>query len=120
MVNMPYSGHLSIAHTFSRNHLFPAMVKALYLEPLYSGHLSIVDTFSKNQCCPLLRGITVYNKGQSEHRVCEILQKFSLRRSDIWHQLLTWKNFIAHLNVQAIFKINGLLHTNNDCKKNVK
>ena len=56
---MLYSGHLSIADTFSRNQLSPAMVKPLYFEPLYSGHLPIADTFSDNQWCPLLRGFTV-------------------------------------------------------------
>ena len=54
-----YSGHLSIADTFSRNQLSPAMVKPLYFEPLYSGHLSIADTISENQWCLLLRGFTV-------------------------------------------------------------
>ena len=34
-----YSGHLSIASTFSRTKLSPAMVKPLHFEPLHSGHL---------------------------------------------------------------------------------
>ena len=54
-----YSGHLSIADTCPRNQLSPVMVKPLYIEPLYSGHLSIADTFLENQWCPLLRGFTV-------------------------------------------------------------
>ena len=45
IANMLYSGHLSIADTFSRNHLSEAKVKLLHFEPLYSGHLSIADTF---------------------------------------------------------------------------
>ena len=59
IADMLSSGHLSIADTFSRNQLSPAMVKPLYIEPLYGGHLSIADTFFKNQWCPLLRGSTV-------------------------------------------------------------
>ena len=59
IADMLYSGHLSIADTFSRNQISPAMVKHLYFEPLYSGHLCIADTFSENQWCPLLRGFTV-------------------------------------------------------------
>ena len=58
--DMLYSGHLSIADTFSRNQSSQATVKLLYFGPLYSGHLSIADTFSENQWCPLLRGFTVY------------------------------------------------------------
>ena len=42
-----YSGQLSIAETFFRNHLFHAAVKFLYFEPLYSGHLSIADTIQR-------------------------------------------------------------------------
>ena len=37
--DMLYSGHLSIADTFSRNQLSQATVKLLYFGPLYSGHL---------------------------------------------------------------------------------
>ena len=59
IADMLYSGHFSIEDTFSRNQLYPAMVKPLYFEPLYSGHISIADTFSENQWCPLLRGFTV-------------------------------------------------------------
>ena len=48
--------------------LSPAVVKPLYFEPLYSGHLSIADTFSENQWCPLLRGFTVFMLiGEVEH-----------------------------------------------------
>ena len=57
---MLYSGHLSIAYTYSRNQLSPAMVKSLHFEPLCSGHLYIADTFSENQWCPLYRGSTVW------------------------------------------------------------
>ena len=57
--DMLYSGHRSIADTFSRNQFFSAMVRPLCFEPLYSGHLFIADTFSENQLCPLLRGFTV-------------------------------------------------------------
>ena len=53
IADMLYSGHLSIAETFFRNHLYQATVKLLYFEPLYGEHLSITDTFSKNQWCPL-------------------------------------------------------------------
>ena len=63
---MLYSGHLSIADTFSRNQLAQATVKLLYFEPLYSVHLFIADTFSENQRCPLLRGFIVFLK--IEHR----------------------------------------------------
>ena len=52
IANMLYSRHLSVS--------FPAMVKLLCFEPLFSGHLSIADTFSENQWCPLFRGFTVF------------------------------------------------------------
>ena len=66
---MLYSGHLSIADTFSRNQLSQATVKLLYFEPLYSGHLSIADTFSENQWCPLLRGFTVVTLRSQQGKV---------------------------------------------------
>ena len=53
------SGHLPIADTLPKNKFSLAMAKPLYFEPLYSEHLSIADTFSENQWCPLLRGFTV-------------------------------------------------------------
>ena len=49
IADMLYSGHISIADTFSRNQLSQATVKLIYFEPIYSGHLSIADTFSENQ-----------------------------------------------------------------------
>ena len=58
-VEPPCSGHVSIADTFFRNQLSPAMAKPLDFEPLNSGHLPIADTFSEIQWCPLLRGFTV-------------------------------------------------------------
>ena len=64
IVDMLYSVNLSIADTFLRNQLSPAMVKPLYFEPLYSGHLPKAETFSENQWCPLLRGFTVSKKFQ--------------------------------------------------------
>ena len=39
IASMLYSGHLSIADTFSRNQLSEATVKLLYFEPLYNGHI---------------------------------------------------------------------------------
>ena len=53
IADMLYSGHISMADTFSRSQLVKATGKLLYFEPLYSGHLSIADTFSENQWCPL-------------------------------------------------------------------
>ena len=49
IADMLYSGHISIADTFSRNQLSQATVKLIYFEPIYSGHLFIADTFSENQ-----------------------------------------------------------------------
>ena len=57
--DMHYSGHRSIADTFSRNQLSPPMVKLLYFKPLNSWHLSIANTFFENQGCPLLRSSTL-------------------------------------------------------------
>ena len=48
IADMLYSGHLSIADTFSWNQLSLALVKSSYFEPLYSRHLSIADTISEN------------------------------------------------------------------------
>ena len=45
--------------TLSRNQLSQTTVRLLYFKLLYSGHLSIADTFSENQWCPSLRGFTV-------------------------------------------------------------
>ena len=46
VANMLYSGHLSIADTFSKHQLSPAMVKPLHVEPLYSGHFFRVPMVS--------------------------------------------------------------------------
>ena len=109
IADMLYIGHLSIADTFSRNQLSPAMVNPSYFETLSSGHLSIADTFFENQWCPLLRGFTVFKIPLNK------LHTFSSNISGFAEFLFNWM-WISILNCINNYELNVLIKINKYCR----